>query len=268
MPRQPSKPPRSNIPRLRARFALNPAQPQSSDSSDVEYRYGCERRDHRRLTIANIGDPSHSSSDSDSDNYMRPVTPTRPRPGVGLGLNCQFPSLRSPRPEIGVDEPFSESNDSIHTTPRSSVASSVSSESQYSTGCETRELGLAKNGMNGGLGRRASFNIVATLDQKFQRRAAQSSETSEYSGEAGVAYSASNKRRLLPRDSSDHMDVHSPALRARSQPTDNAHVSPNSTPKEYRHYMPGSLSLSPQDTSKAATPSKHSLASCINCISN
>jgi len=232
--RQPSQHHRSNIPRFRARFALDVAQQASSDSSDIERQYELAHIQQRRLTVINTNDPVSSSSESAREQY--PV-PALPRPSVGLGLDCHFPSPRSPCPEVGS---YSESDRSIH----SSVTSSSSSNSQYSTSSEDQE----------------SPRETKVLEEKQQKQESPKS-IEENRSRCHITHSNEGSRYVIGRDASystprepegfrkksnfTHTvgSVRSPASLTRPQPSGNILAKPNELiPKErHPHVIPGPL---------------------------
>ncbi|KXN83255.1 hypothetical protein AN958_01660 [Leucoagaricus sp. SymC.cos] len=202
--RQLPKPPRSNIPRFRARFAPNSSRSENSDSSDIERHSTLDRKDQRKLTVINTIAPATSCSDNESD-----ISPhlgrIRPHLAVGLGLDCHFPAFTSPRPEI--NDRYSESEDSTNIGPRSSIASSIS---RYSSSSDDQPSALLEQRTSGEMQQRAALlSLVSSLEQKPQRRATQSSESSEYYGEQGVAYSASCELDATRGDSFDPTHVSS-----------------------------------------------------------
>jgi len=234
--RQPSQHQKSNIPRFRARFALDVAQQASSDSSDIERQYELARVQQRRLTVINTNDPVSSSSESTREHYP---TPALPRPGVGLGLDCHFPSPRSPCPEVGS---YSESDRSIH----SSVTSSSSSNSQYSTSSEDQESSCETKVLEE---KQQKQELPRPLEENRSHcHVTRSNEGSRYVVGRDASYSTPRELEAFRKNSNfTHTSgsVRSPASLTRPQPSGNILAKSNElTPKErYPHVMPGSLPI-------------------------
>ena len=233
--RQPSQHQKSNIPRFRARFALDVAQQASSDSSDIERQYELARVQQRRLTVINTNDPVSSSSESTREHYP---TPALPRPGVGLGLDCHFPSPRSPCPEVGS---YSESDRSIH----SSVTSSSSSNSQYSTSSEDQESSCETKVEE----KQQKQELPRPLEENRSHcHVTRSNEGSRYVVGRDASYSTPRELEAFRKNSNfTHTSgsVRSPASLTRPQPSGNILAKSNElTLKErYPHVMPGSLPI-------------------------
>ncbi|KAJ3569566.1 hypothetical protein NP233_g4972 [Leucocoprinus birnbaumii] len=201
--RQPSQAPKSNIPRLRARFAPELVRSQNTDTSDVEDHPEPSVIGQRKLTVVNVHDPISSSSDSDSDAPTHPATPTRLRPGVGLGLNCHFPLYKSPRADPSIVDSQCYSDESIQHTPRSSVASSTSSDSRYSTGSDEQESLFKETREE----RRQRVELLghsrSSLDGKPRRHSVQFYDiNAELSKEQDITYDTLNDLTTSPKTSS------------------------------------------------------------------
>ncbi|EKM76359.1 hypothetical protein AGABI1DRAFT_131444 [Agaricus bisporus var. burnettii JB137-S8] len=232
---RPEKHLNSNIPRFRARPVIDHPQISFSDSSDLERRYEQGRKEQRKLTVTNAGPLSNSSSSDHNYGVKFPLR--QPQSGVGLGLDYHFPEAKSNRVKLDNESSNIRPGNAARNAPRVSIVSFASSVSCYSTASDDLPL-AAQPKSDYERQREALLKLVSTLDQKPQRRTTRSSESSDYHGVEGVAYSASSE--LVAHDE----------LRQNF-------VVPNTRPKELRRrsqYMPGSMPISVVESSLTPSP--------------
>lgn len=214
----------SNIPRFRARPLIENPQISSSDSSDLESRCEQRRKEQQKLTPTNVNPLPKCSRDR---NYSIKFPPRsrKPQSRVGLGLDYHFPDAKSPRVVLDSDGSNIPPGFTAIDTPRLSIISFASSASRYSTASDDDLPPSAPPRSDCERQQEALLKIVSTLDQKLQRRTTQSSESSEYHGIEGIAYSASSEL----------------VVQGRAQPAPVIHSSSVKENRRRSQYIPGSL---------------------------
>ncbi|KAK0187281.1 hypothetical protein F5146DRAFT_985383 [Armillaria mellea] len=191
---QPGKPKAfvSNIPRPRGKSPGGVRfRGQLTDESDAEYRYDSQNRNARKLVVANA-EVFASSSSSESE--------VEPFEAAGGGLGFQIsPKVTRSRGEILDSEPFM--TEDVYARPkeagvRQSIISYASSDSEYQDDYDDRDNRVPSVDAEGTdqahLRRKAELmGIVKGLQFSNPGEKKVIDEESDYSGEEGLAISAS-----------------------------------------------------------------------------